>query len=374
MDDESLKFLEQLSNSFGPSGFEREPARMIRDYVGRFSDGISNDGLGSLLFTKRGGSEKPVVLLPAHVDEVGFIVTSIDKLGYLTFNQLGDWFDQVLLGQRVKIRTSSGMISGVIAAKPPHLLPAEARSKVVTADKMFIDVGASNEDEAKAMGVKIGDPVVPDSLYATIEKKIFTEGKKKGSDIVAIGKAFDNRAGAFIAAEVFRVLKEKRISHPNTVVGAATTQEEVGLRGARTTAYVVKPDVCITLDVDLAGDVPGIEFKDAPARMGLGPAICVYDTSMIPNEGLLRYVLGVADRAKIPYQLSQSGFEGADTDAGIVHVSNAGCPTIVIGVPVRHMHAHAGMMSLKDVENTVKLLVEVIRKLDGKKVSSFLAI
>jgi putative aminopeptidase FrvX len=363
-------FLKRLSDSFGPSGFEREPTRMVREYVAKYSDDIQTDNLGSLLFTKKGRSDRPVVLIPAHIDEVGFIVTSVNELGYVTFNPLGDWFHQVLLGQRVKVRTSRGMVLGVVAAKPPHLLPPEEREKVVSQDRMFIDVGASNLDEAKAMGIRVGDPVVPDSSYSTIDKKVFSDGRKRGSDVIAIGKAFDNRSGAFIAAEVVRVLKESNINHPNTVVGAATTQEEIGLRGARTTAYIVKPDVCLTVDCDLAGDVPGIDAKDAPTKMGLGPSITVYDPSMIPNQGLLKLVLRVADKAGIPYQLSHTGGDGGETDAGVVHMANAGCPTIVIGVTVRHIHAHAGMMSLKDVENTVRLLVEIIKKLDRRTVES----
>jgi len=370
----SLAFLEELCNSFGPSGFERESTRMFRDYVSRYSDDISTDNMGSLLFTKKGRSDRPTVLIPAHIDEIGFIVSSVNEDGYLTFNPLGDWFDQVLLGQRVRVRTSKGVLTGVIAAKPPHLLAPEERKKVVTQDKMFIDVGASNEHEAKAMGVRIGDPVVPDSSYSTISKKLFKDGKKRGSDVIAIGKAFDNRSGAFVAAEVVRRLKEEKIDHPNTVVGAATTQEEIGLRGARTTAYVVKPDVCLTVDCDIAGDVPGIEAKDAPTKMGLGPTITVFDPSMIPNQGLLDLVRGVAERKGIPYQLSQTGGEGGATDAGIVHMSNAGCPTIVISVTVRHIHSHAGMMSLKDVENTIKLIVEVVKKLDKKAVEGFSAL
>ena len=141
MDEKSLAFLEELCNSFGPAGFEKEPARIVKNYVGKYADEIATDRLGSLLFSKKGRADKPVVLLPGHIDEVGFIVSSINKLGYLTFNPLGGWFDQVLLGQRVKVRTTKGMLSGIIAAKPPHLLPQEERSKVVTKDKMFIDIG-----------------------------------------------------------------------------------------------------------------------------------------------------------------------------------------------------------------------------------------
>jgi putative aminopeptidase FrvX len=374
LNEKSSAFLESLCNSFGPSGFEGESTRLLRDYVAKYCDDVSTDNLGSLLFTKKGRSDKPVVLLPAHIDEIGFIVSSVNELGYLTFNPLGAWFDQVLLGQRVKVRTSKGIVSGVIAAKPPHLLPQKERSKMVPQEKMFIDIGASNEDEAKAMGIRIGNPVVPDSSYSTIEKRVIKDGKRRGSDKIAIGKAFDNRSSAFIVAEVMRTLKEGKIAHPNTVVGAATTQEEVGLRGARTSAYIVKPDVCLTIDVDLAGDVPGIEAKDAPAKMGLGPAISTYDETIVPNQGLLELVIETAERAKIPYQLSQTGEDGGGTDAGIVHMSNAGCPTLVIGVPTRHIHAHAGMMSLKDVENTTRLLVEVAKRLDHKTVKSFTAV
>ena len=372
IDKKGLAFLEELTNSFGPTGFERDPARLVKDYVKRFSDDITTDNLGSVLFTKKGSAKDPTILLPGHIDEVGFIVSSVNKLGYLTFNPLGGWFDQVLLGQRVKIRTSKGVIPGIIAAKPPHLLPAEERSKVVTKDKMFIDIGASNEEEAKEMGVRIGNPVMPDSTYSTMKKKVYRDGKKAGSDTIAIGKAFDDRIGTFIAAEVVRTLKEKKIRHPNTVVGAATTQEEVGLRGARTTAYVVKPDVCLTLEVDIAGDVPGIEANEAPTKMGLGPSISTYDSSMIPNQELLEFVLSVSDKAKIPYQLSQIARGG--TDAGIIHISNAGCPSLVIGVPTRHIHAHAGMLSLSDAENAIKLLVEVVKKLDRKTAAGFTSI
>ncbi|HIH01577.1 TPA: M42 family metallopeptidase [Thermoplasmata archaeon] len=374
MNDTRYALLERLSNSFGPSGFEKESARILKDYVSQYSDEVFSDNLGSLMFKKKGVSEKPVVFIPAHIDEIGFIVTSVNEQGYLAFSPLGDWFHQVLLGQRVKVRTSKGTVQGVIAAKPPHLLSPEARDKPVSLDMMFIDVGASNKDETKALGIGIGDPVVPESSYSVIRKKTFVDGKKRGTDQVAIGKAFDNRSGVFVAAEVIRTLKEEAIDHPNTVIGAATTQEEVGLRGARTTSYLVKPDVCLTIDCDIAGDVPGIDAKDAPTKMGLGPSITFYDPSMIPNEGLLKLVLEVADKKGIPYQLSHTPGEGGETDAGIVHMANAGCPTIVIGVSVRHIHAHAGMMSLSDVDNAVRLLVEVVKRLDQKTVKSLSAI
>lgn len=361
-----MKFLERLTNCFGPSGFEREPALIVKEYVSKYSDEVYSDRLGSLMFRKRGTTDSPIVLIPGHVDEVGFIVSSINKLGFLTFNPLGGWFDQVLLGQRVLVRTSRGTVPGVIAAKPPHLLPAEERKKVVEKSKMFIDIGASNEEEAKAMGVRVGNPVIPDSSFSVMKKTTFKDGKKKGSDTIAIGKAFDDRIGAWIAAEVVRALSEKKVRHPNTVVGAATTQEEVGLRGARTTAYVVKPDVCVTLEVDIAGDVPGIEPHEAASKMGYGPTITTWDTSMIPNQALVDLVIDTAEKNKIPYQLSQVS---GGTDAGIIHMSNAGCPSVVLGVPTRHIHSHVGLMSMSDADNCIKLVLELVKRLDSKTVA-----
>lgn len=371
MEKDSIAFLERLTNCFGPSGFEREALKIVKEYVKPFSDKISVDKLGSLHFEKRGTSDAPIVLLPGHVDEVGYIISGINKQGFITFNPLGGWFDQVLLGQRVRIRTTKGDVDGVIAAKPPHLLPDEERSKVVKKDHMFIDIGASNDDEAKAMGIRIGNPATPISHFSMIEKKKFKDGKTKGKETICFGKAFDDRLGAYTAAQVVKELTEKKIKHPNKVVGAATVQEEVGLRGARTTGYVIKPDVCLTLEVDISGDVPGIEPHEAPTRMGDGPSVTTYDSSMIPNAGLVQFVIDVAEKTKTPYQLSQIARGG--TDAGVIHLSHAGCPSIVIGVPTRHIHSHVGVFSKTDLDNCVKLVMELVKRLDKKTVDGFTA-
>jgi putative aminopeptidase FrvX len=336
--------------------------------VTSISDRVYSDKLGTLMFERRGTSDNPIVLIPGHIDEVGFIVSSITELGFLTFNPLGGWSDQVLLGQRVLVRTTKGDIGGVIVAKPPHLLSPEERKKVVVLRKMFIDIGASNRNEAEAMGVRIGNPAVPISGFSTFRKTVFRDGKRKGEDIIALGKAFDNRIGTWVAAEVIRSLHDQRIPHPNKVIGAATTLEEEGLRGARTAAYVTKPDVSIVVDTDIAGDVPGIEESEASAKMGYGPSITTYDASMVPNQRLLDLMIEVAEESKIPYQLSQVVSE---TDAGVIHTANAGCPTITIGVPARHVHTHAGFFSMTDAVDTVRLVVEVIRRLDKGTVADF---
>ncbi len=346
--------------------------RAVKEYVEGWCDSVSQDKLGSVLFEARGSAASPVILMPGHVDEVGFLVTGVNDKGYLTFTPLGGWFDQVLLTQRVTVRTRKGDREGVIAAKPPHLLDPEERNKVVTKEKMFIDLGCSNRREAEELGVRVGDPVVPTSRFSVLRKEAFEKknGKEASLGVVelGLGKAFDDRIGAFVAAEVVRHLKQEAIPHPNRVIGAATVQEEVGLRGATTAGWMAEPDVVLTLEVDISGDVPGIETHQAPAVMGKGPSILTYDASMIPNQALKELVIATAEEKKIPYQLSSVVRGG--TDAGAIHKLRGGCPGLVVGVPTRHIHSHAGMVSLADVDNCVALLIEVVRKLDQTTVDA----
>lgn len=368
----SIDFLKQLSEAFGPPGFEREPVRLLRDYVAPYCDEAKTDKLGSLLFSRRGAADEPVVLLPGHIDEVGFIVAGINKLGFLTFNPVGGWFDQVLLAQRVRIRTREGELPGVIAAKPPHALDPEERRKVVKQEKMFIDIGASSRLEAAAMGVRIGDPIVPDSRFSTLVKPVFDEKVRKGEATLCMGKAFDDRVGVFVAAEVVRRLSEGQVAHPNTVIGAGTAQEEVGLRGARTTAWMAEPDVCIVLEADIANDVAGMDQDTSPIRLGGGPTILTYDSSMVPNQGLKELVIDTAEAEKIPYQLSQIRRGG--TDAGVIHISGPGCPSTVLGVPTRHIHSHVALVNLDDIERCIELVVATVKQLDAGTVESFTAV
>jgi endoglucanase len=355
----ALNLLKEMLESFGPAGFERETATIVKKAVKAYSDEVTTDKLGSVIFSHKGTSERPKVLLAGHIDEVGFVISGIDeKTGFLTFNPLGGWWDQVLLSQRVVVRTEKGDIQGIIAAKPPHLLTPDEQKKVLEKKAMHIDIGATSKKEAEEMGVKIGDPVVPWSPFSTIRN-----GK------LGMGKAFDDRIGAFIAIEVVRRLDEQKTKHPNTVYGAATVQEEVGLRGAATVAHIVDPDVAIVLEVDIAGDVPGVQPYEAPTKMGKGPSVLTFDSSMIPNQSLKQFAIETAKKSKIPYQLSIVAAGG--TDAGRIHMSRAGCPSIVLSVPTRHIHSHVGLLSLEDVENAIKLTLELVKRFDKKTVNSF---
>jgi endoglucanase len=360
-DKKTLVLLKEILESFGPAGFERETAAIVKKAVKAYADEVTADKLGSVIFSHKGSAERPRVLLAGHIDEVGFVVSGIDeKTGFLTFNPLGGWWDQVLLTQRVVVRTEKGDLQGVISAKPPHLLPPEEQKKVVEKRMMHIDIGSTSKKETEEMGVRIGDPIVPFSPFSTI---------KDGT--LGMGKAFDDRIGAFIVMEVVRKLAVEKIKHANTVYGAATVQEEVGARGATTVAHIVEPDVAVVLEVDIAGDVPGVQSSEAPTRMGKGPSILTFDSSMIPNQPLKQFVIDTAKRLKIPYQLSLVAAGG--TDASRIHISRAGCPSIVIGVPTRHIHSHVGILSFGDVENATKLTLELVKRFDKKTVDSFTA-
>jgi len=253
------------------------------------------------------------------------------------------------------------------------LLQPDERNKVIEKNKMFIDIGCSNKKEAQVSGVRIGDPVVPHSTFSTIQKTAFeiTNGKEEeiGTVELGMGKAFDDRVGVFIATDVVRRLKEQQIDHPNTVIGAATNQEEVGARGARTTAWLAEPDICITLEVDIAGDVPGVEPQQAQAVLGKGPAILTYDATMIPNQPLKEFVIEIAEKYGLHYQLSSVARGG--TDAGAIHVTRAGCPSIVLGVPTRHIHSHVGVVCLEDIENCIQLVLNTVKELDEITVTGF---
>lgn len=357
-DDKSFEVLRRMINSFGPSGYERETSRIVKEYMKSFSEKIISDKLGSIVCVVKGKSDRPHILLAGHIDEIGFVISGVDqKTGFLSFNTIGGWWDQVLLSQKVVVRTTRGDLLGVIAAKPPHLLNQEERNKVLTKEKMFIDIGTTSMKDTEATGIKIGDPVVPWSPFKLIWNRK-----------VMMGKAFDDRIGTFVIMEAIRKIKENNISHPNTIFGAATVQEEVGLRGAQTVAHLVDPDVGIVLEADISGDVPGIKYFEASAKMGKGPSLVTFDRSMIPNQPLKELVMQTAKEINVPLQLSQIPKGGSD--AGRIHLNRVGCPSIVISVPTRHIHSHVGLLSVEDTKHAVNLVVELMKRLDKHTIES----
>lgn len=351
--DRTEDLLKSLTEAHGVAGFEAEVRALMRDYLSPLGT-IEQDRMGSLICRQEGPAGGPKVMLAGHMDEIGFMVRHITKEGCIKFLQLGGWWDQVLLGHRVVIKTRGGDLPGIIGAKPIHLLPRDERKKVVEKKDMYIDIGASSADQVAAAGVRVGDPIVPEAKFV-----VLPGGK------TYLSKAFDDRIGCALVVDAMRHFAEA--DHPNTLYGVATVQEEVGLRGAKTSAAAVEPDVAIILEIDIAGDVPGIEPEQSDIKLGEGPTLLVHDARMIPNIKLRDLVVDTAARLQIPLQFS--AMESGATDGGAIHVHHVGVPTVVLGVPARHIHSHGGIIHREDYQQAVKLLVGLIVRLDAETVA-----
>jgi putative aminopeptidase FrvX len=352
--DETEKLLKELTEADGVSGYEMEVRNVIRRYFEPLGE-ITQDKIGSLICKKTGDAVEPRVLLAGHMDEIGFMVKYVTKEGFIKFTPLGGWWDQVLLAQRVVIKTSKNDVIGVIGAKPPHLLSEEERKKLVEKKDMYIDIGATSQEEVEEAGVRVGDPVVPVGGFTVM-----------ANPKTYLAKAFDNRLGCALVIAAMQNLAG--MSHLNTVFGVATVQEEVGVRGATTSVEVVNPDVGIILDVDIAGDVPGIKPEESPVKLGGGPVVLVYDARMIPNLKLRDLVIDTAKRSDIPLQIS--AIEGGSTDGAAVHLHKSGVPTVVLSIPTRHIHSHNSIFHRDDFDHSVTLLTKLIQELEEKTVAN----
>ncbi len=339
--------LKRLSNAHGVSGYEGNVREIIEAEVRPYVDDIRTDRMGNLIATKRGGS--PSLMLAAHMDEIGLMVKYVDEKGFIYFTKTGGWFDQTLLNQRMALHTGNGMVYGVIGSKPPHAVKEEDKIKPVKAEDMFIDVGAVSREDAEKLSVRIGTPITPDMEFRSL-----------CSDMVT-GKALDNRGGCAVLIEVLRLMKDVKA----TVHAVFTVQEEVGLKGARTSTFGLSPDVALAVDVTFTGDHPGIGKKDSTLEIGKGPAITVSDASgegIIVPEPVLRWLKEAAGSNNIPYQLKVGA--GGTTDASVIHLSREGIPTGVISTPSRYIHTPVTVMSMEDLEKTVQLVVSAVETAD----------
>ena len=350
--DETLIMLKDLTDANGIPGNEKEARDVMERYIKPYADEVYTDNLGSLIAKKAGDANGPKIMIAGHLDEVGFMVTRIDDKGFIYFQTVGGWWSQVMLAQRVTIMTKDGDVTGVIGSKPPHILSAEARKKPVEIKDMFIDIGASSKEQAEEFGVKPGDSIVP-----------YFEFTQMKNEKMLLAKAWDNRIGCAIAIEVLKQLEGQ--VHPNIVYGVGTIQEEVGLRGARTSAHLIEPDIGFGVDVGIAGDTPGITDQEADSKLGDGPQIILYDASMVSHKGVRELVVETADEHNIPYQYATMA--GGGTDSGSIHLTANGVPSLSITVATRYIHSHAAILHRDDFENAVKLIVETIKKIDHEK-------
>ena len=337
--------LEKLSNVYGVTGREDEVASLMKKLLKPYVDEVKEDKLGNVIGTKKGEKNAPKVMLAAHMDEIGLLVKTITKEGFLHFTKIGGIDDRILLAQKVLVFTEKGPLHGIVGSKPPHIQKEEERKRVIPYDELFIDIGATSQEEANKMGVKVGDAICFDVKFAKIKENI------------VIGKAFDDRIGCVIMIEALKRLKKTEC----TIYAVGTVQEEVGLRGAATAAFGLYPDFGIALDVTISGDTPEVKETDAPIKMRKGPSITVADGGMIVPRKVLRLMIDAAEENKIPYQL-ETGLPGS-TDAARILLTRDGVPSGVISIPTRYIHSPTSLLNLEDVENAVKLLVAIIQKI-----------
>jgi len=339
-----VEVLEKLSNACGVAGREDEVRGLMKDLLKPHVDEVWEDKLGNVIGVKRGsGTKSSSIMLAAHMDEVGLLVKNITDKGFLQFAKIGGIDDRILIAQKVIVHTSKQDIPGIIGSKPPHIMKEEEKKKVVEADQLFIDVGAEDKKKAEEMGVRVGDPVSFDIKFDRVNKD------------TVIGKAFDDRVGCAVLVETMKQIGEVDC----TVYAVGTIQEEVGLRGATTAAFKIYPDVGLAIDVTVAGDVPGVKEVEAPIKMRKGPSLTVADYGLITHPKVLRWLIDAAEESGVPYQL-EAGLKGT-TDAAKISLTREGVPSGVISIPTRYIHSPASMLSLADVENSVKLTVAAIR-------------
>ena len=353
MADPTETLLRDLSNAPGPSGFEEAVRAIMVPRMKAASEDLRYDGLGSVI--ARQGSSGPRVMLDAHMDELGGVLRRVTPDGFLSMQMLGGWLNQALAGQRWVIIGSKGPVHAVSSIRDIHLAPAEERGSLIKRDAVFLDVGAGSAAEVAALGIAPGDPVVPDSGFEVLN----------GTANYA-GKAWDDRVGCAVLLMAMERLKVT--GHPNQIFFVATVQEEIGLRGARTATAIVKPDIGIAIEGGVTGDAGGAHPEESQVKLGHGPGLFLYDSSALPNRKLVSLIRKVAGEAGVPLQFDL--VQGYGDDSAEMQTVAGGAPTVNLIVPARYTHVHTGVINRHDFDQTVDLVVALLRRLDAKTVAN----
>jgi endoglucanase len=330
--------LQKLVTAAGPSGYEQAPAAVFREAAAAFAE-VSYDSVGSTVARVPGTGGGPSVVVVGHIDEIGLIVHHIDDDGFLWFTGVGGWDPIILVGQRVEVATRSGRIAGVVGKKPIHLMREDDRKKVPQLKDLHIDIGAADGDDARAL-VRIGDVAVIAAEPVELSNRRY------------VSRAFDNRLGCYVALEAARLVHEAG-GAPGDVYAAAVAQEEITFGGARTTAYTLRPDIAIVVDVTFATDQPGLSEQELGRhKFGSGPVL-TRGSTLDPAVFELLYEAGEAEG--IPFTVTASA-RATGTDADAFHIARGGIPSSVVSVPLRYMHSPVEMVQLDDVQNAAKLI------------------
>jgi endoglucanase len=343
-----LSFLKEFTEVEAISGHEKNAAKVFKKYVSPFADEISYDNLGSIIALKK-GSGKLKLMLAGHLDEVGFLVSKIENDGFIRLHPIGGWWTHVLLAQKLAVHTQSGKrIVGIVGSTAPHGMSAEQRAKVMDIKNVHLDLGLSSKKAVLDMGIRPGDMIAPVAEFMQL-----------ADPKMLAAKAFDNRIGCAVTIEVMEQLN--KIKHRANVYAVGTVQEEVGLRGAKTAAFRINPDVAIAIDVTLAGDIPGAGNN---AKLGDGVAISFADGSVIGAKALINELEKIAKEEKIKFTYDMLTAGG--TDSGEIHKSHDGVLNCTLSIPSRYIHSHYSIIHQDDYDATIKLITAFAKRLDEK--------
>jgi putative aminopeptidase FrvX len=341
-----LKLLQRLSDAFGPPGLEDEPREILKSELEHIVDDTQVDKLGNIIFRSKGDKSKPLVMIAAHMDEVGFMVTHIDEAGFLRIHSFGVT-PNLMPGQRILFKGRKGFLKGVVGSKPPHVMTEADRTKLPAFEDMFIDIGAENKDHAERKGAHVGMRGVFDVQFEDL------------GDGVIRGKSLDDRCGCYVLAETVKWLYDKNYN----IAAVGTVQEEVGTRGSKTSAYALNPDYGLALEGTFAVDMPGVPPQQVAAGLRKGPVITIVDSSVIVHPKILDTLIAVGDSEKIPYQFKKIPSGG--TDAGSISLTREGIPAGAVAVPCRYIHGPCAVTTIKDVDDTVRLVQGFIQKISA---------
>jgi putative aminopeptidase FrvX len=344
---EIKSLLEKFTNAHGVSGSEDSVRELLELELEPYVDTIRKDTMGNLITSKNG--DGPSIMLAAHMDEIGLMVKYIDENGFLRFIGLGGWSEQTLLSQRVILHGKKGPIYGVVGSKPPHLMKEDDRKKPVKMEDMFIDIGAKDREDVENLGIEIG-------MVASLDREFRSLANGR-----ATSKSFDDRAGLVVLIEVMKQLSKHKIEANVYTVG--TVQEEVGLKGAKTCAFGICPNVALVIDTTAPGDYPGINKTDSSLEVGKGPVITIADASgrgLIAHPQVLKWLKETAIENKIPYQLGVGS--GGTTDATAIHLTKEGIPTGTISIATRYVHSPVEVLDTADLEACISLIVKAIEE------------
>ncbi|MFW9938449.1 MAG: M42 family metallopeptidase [Candidatus Thorarchaeota archaeon] len=338
----------ELSSLLGVSGFEDEVSDFILNMIKdkELADRVWKDKLGNILVEKEGKIGKERILFDAHTDEIGFMISHIDKKGFLRFVPVGGWDTRVLLGQAIIIKSDTGKLyHGLIGSKPPHLTSGNERKKVVDIPDMYIDIGLSSKEKVEKVGINIGSI---GTLFSPFQEL---------PDNFVRGKAFDDRTGCNVLLHV--LMEATDLDHDDTIVMNFAVQEETGRTGTVPGAYSLNPTMAIAVENTTAADVPDIKESENPAILGKGPAITIADKSVISSKYVNRRLIENAKNEDIKFQFKRPIY--GLTDAGRIQESKEGVPSTVVSVPCRYIHSPTSLLNLEDIFNTIRLLKAFIK-------------